>query len=188
MRLSPRLVDPDLDFPYLLLLVSGGHCQLLEVRGRRRLSPPRDDHRRCRRRGVRQGRQAARPGLSRRPGDRGAGERRRSAGGAAAAAAWSAPTSRISPSPASRARCSARSRAASISPKISPPASSRRWSIASSTAPGARSNVADAPSLVVAGGVAANAAVRSALRQLADGQRPRASRCRRAGCAPTMRR
>jgi N6-L-threonylcarbamoyladenine synthase len=30
--LSPRLVDPDLDFPYLLLLVSGGHCQLLEVR------------------------------------------------------------------------------------------------------------------------------------------------------------
>jgi N6-L-threonylcarbamoyladenine synthase len=31
--LSPRLVDPDLRFPYLLLLVSGGHCQLLEVRG-----------------------------------------------------------------------------------------------------------------------------------------------------------
>ena len=31
--LSPRLVDPDLLFPYLLLLVSGGHCQLLEVRG-----------------------------------------------------------------------------------------------------------------------------------------------------------
>ena len=31
--LSPRLVDPDLDFPYLLLLVSGGHCQLLEVSG-----------------------------------------------------------------------------------------------------------------------------------------------------------
>jgi N6-L-threonylcarbamoyladenine synthase len=31
--LSPRLVDPDLTFPYLLLLVSGGHCQLLEVRG-----------------------------------------------------------------------------------------------------------------------------------------------------------
>ena len=31
--LSPRLADPDLQFPYLLLLVSGGHCQLLEVRG-----------------------------------------------------------------------------------------------------------------------------------------------------------
>jgi N6-L-threonylcarbamoyladenine synthase len=31
--LSPRLADPELVFPYLLLLVSGGHCQLLEVRG-----------------------------------------------------------------------------------------------------------------------------------------------------------
>jgi N6-L-threonylcarbamoyladenine synthase len=31
--LSPRLVDPELDFPYLLLLVSGGHCQLLRVNG-----------------------------------------------------------------------------------------------------------------------------------------------------------
>ncbi len=31
--LSPRLVDATLDFPYLLLLASGGHCQLLEVRG-----------------------------------------------------------------------------------------------------------------------------------------------------------
>ena len=44
--LSPRLVDPDLDFPYLLLLVSGGHCQLLEVRGvgdHRRLATTIDD-------------------------------------------------------------------------------------------------------------------------------------------------
>ena len=31
--LSPRLADPDLQFPYLLLLASGGHCQLLLVRG-----------------------------------------------------------------------------------------------------------------------------------------------------------
>jgi N6-L-threonylcarbamoyladenine synthase len=31
--LSPRLCDRDLDFPYLLLLASGGHCQLLEVIG-----------------------------------------------------------------------------------------------------------------------------------------------------------
>jgi len=31
--LSPRLADPTLQFPYLLLLVSGGHCQLLHVRG-----------------------------------------------------------------------------------------------------------------------------------------------------------
>ncbi|OYY69491.1 MAG: tRNA (adenosine(37)-N6)-threonylcarbamoyltransferase complex transferase subunit TsaD [Sphingomonadales bacterium 28-55-16] len=31
--LSPRLIDADLHFPYLLLLVSGGHCQLLRVNG-----------------------------------------------------------------------------------------------------------------------------------------------------------
>jgi N6-L-threonylcarbamoyladenine synthase len=31
--LSPRLSDPSLQFPYLLLLVSGGHCQLLRVEG-----------------------------------------------------------------------------------------------------------------------------------------------------------
>jgi N6-L-threonylcarbamoyladenine synthase len=44
--LSPRLIDPDLGFPYLLLLVSGGHCQLLEVRGvgdYRRLATTIDD-------------------------------------------------------------------------------------------------------------------------------------------------
>ena len=44
--LSPRLVDPGLTFPYALLLVSGGHCQLLEVRGvgrYRRLATTIDD-------------------------------------------------------------------------------------------------------------------------------------------------
>ena len=44
--LSPRLSDPALEFPYLLLLVSGGHCQLLEVRGvgqYRRLATTIDD-------------------------------------------------------------------------------------------------------------------------------------------------
>lgn len=44
--LSPRLADPDLDFPYLLLLVSGGHCQILEVLGAgeyRRLATTIDD-------------------------------------------------------------------------------------------------------------------------------------------------
>ena len=44
--LSPRLVDPDLGFPYLLLLISGGHCQLLEVGGvgdYRRLATTIDD-------------------------------------------------------------------------------------------------------------------------------------------------
>lgn len=44
--LSPRLADASLDYPYLLLLVSGGHCQLLEVRGLgqyRRLATTIDD-------------------------------------------------------------------------------------------------------------------------------------------------
>jgi N6-L-threonylcarbamoyladenine synthase len=44
--LSPRLADPDLAFPYLLLLVSGGHCQLLFVEGvgrYRRLATTIDD-------------------------------------------------------------------------------------------------------------------------------------------------
>ena len=44
--LSPRLSSPDLAFPYLLLLISGGHCQILEVRGvgdYRRLATTIDD-------------------------------------------------------------------------------------------------------------------------------------------------
>ncbi|HEY0445066.1 MAG TPA: tRNA (adenosine(37)-N6)-threonylcarbamoyltransferase complex transferase subunit TsaD [Allosphingosinicella sp.] len=44
--LSPMLSHPSLDFPYLLLLVSGGHCQLLLVEGvgrYRRLATTIDD-------------------------------------------------------------------------------------------------------------------------------------------------
>ena len=44
--LSPRLADPTLVFPYLLLLVSGGHCQILLVEGvgrYRRLATTIDD-------------------------------------------------------------------------------------------------------------------------------------------------
>lgn len=44
--LSPRLADPGLEFPYLLLLASGGHCQLLTVEGvgrYRRLATTIDD-------------------------------------------------------------------------------------------------------------------------------------------------
>jgi N6-L-threonylcarbamoyladenine synthase len=44
--LSPRLADASLEFPYLLLLVSGGHCQLLVVEGvgrYRRLATTIDD-------------------------------------------------------------------------------------------------------------------------------------------------
>jgi len=44
--LSPRLADAELAFPYLLLLVSGGHCQILMVEGvgeYRRLATTIDD-------------------------------------------------------------------------------------------------------------------------------------------------
>jgi N6-L-threonylcarbamoyladenine synthase len=44
--LSPRLADPTLEFPYLLLLVSGGHCQILRIDGLgqyRRLATTIDD-------------------------------------------------------------------------------------------------------------------------------------------------
>jgi N6-L-threonylcarbamoyladenine synthase len=44
--LSPRLADPSLVFPYALLLVSGGHCQVLRVDGvgrYRRLATTIDD-------------------------------------------------------------------------------------------------------------------------------------------------
>ena len=44
--LSPRLVDETLEFPYLLLLVSGGHCQILRCEGvgqYRRLATTIDD-------------------------------------------------------------------------------------------------------------------------------------------------
>lgn len=44
--LSPRLADENLQFPYALLLVSGGHCQILEVTGvgqYRRLATTIDD-------------------------------------------------------------------------------------------------------------------------------------------------
>ncbi|MEM6857775.1 MAG: tRNA (adenosine(37)-N6)-threonylcarbamoyltransferase complex transferase subunit TsaD [Pseudomonadota bacterium] len=44
--LSPRLADAELGFPYLLLLVSGGHCQILLVEGvgeYRRLATTIDD-------------------------------------------------------------------------------------------------------------------------------------------------
>ena len=44
--LTPRLADPELAFPYALLLVSGGHCQILKVEGvgrYRRLATTIDD-------------------------------------------------------------------------------------------------------------------------------------------------
>ena len=76
---------------------------------------------------------------------------------------WSARASRISPSPASRARCCGRRHRAPPARGHRRLASSRRWSTASSTAPRRALERGDAPALVVAGGVAANRAVRTAL-------------------------
>ena len=67
--LSVRLTDR-VAFPYLLLLVSGGHCQLLVCAGVGRYTPARHHPRRCRRRSLRQDREADRARLSGRPGDR----------------------------------------------------------------------------------------------------------------------
>ena len=128
--LSPRLADPDLDFPYLLLLVSGGHCQLLLVEGVGALSPARDDDRRCGGRGVRQDRQAARasafPAARRSSARRAAGD----------------PTAVPLPRPllgsaephfsfaGLKSAVRARAMRAVSRPRTSPRRSSRRWSIA----------------------------------------------------------
>ena len=69
--------EAPMEFPLLALVVSGGHTHLYLAKQQTRNSesdlelPQRRPHgRRCRRRGLRQGRQAAWPGLSRRPMDR----------------------------------------------------------------------------------------------------------------------
>jgi N6-L-threonylcarbamoyladenine synthase len=97
------LSDPDLAFPYLLLLVSGGHCQLLFVEGvgrYRRLATTIDD---AAGEAFDKTRKAARPRLSRRPAvEQAAGEAIRVP--SRCRAPWSAPPNPISPSLASRAR------------------------------------------------------------------------------------
>ena len=64
----PGLVEGGAAFPYLLLLVSGGHCQCVAVEGVGPLRAARRHGGRRRRRGVRQGGEAARAGLARRAG------------------------------------------------------------------------------------------------------------------------
>jgi N6-L-threonylcarbamoyladenine synthase len=64
--LSVRLTEP-VDFPYLLLLVSGGHCQLPDGARAGRLHAARHDDRRCGRRMLRQDRPSCWARLPRRP-------------------------------------------------------------------------------------------------------------------------
>ena len=186
--LSPRLVDPDLGFPYLLLLVSGGHCQLLEVRGvgdYRRLATTIDDAA-----GEAFDKAAKLLGLGY-PG--GPAIEELAKGGDAdvpsrCRARWSARASRISPSPGSRARCSARSPRATFGAEDI--AASFQQAVVDCLVDRTRLALgrSDAPALVVAGGVAANQAIRDRARRARRARRAAASASRPAGCAPTMRR
>ena len=80
-HLFAALLDhPDLEWPLVVLLVSGGHTLLVLRRGPRPLPAARPDPRRRRRRGLRQGGPLPRPRLPGRPGgrpDRGRGATRR---------------------------------------------------------------------------------------------------------------
>ena len=135
--LSPRLADRDLRFPYLLLLVSGGHCQLLEVRGvgdYRRLATTIDDAA-----GEAFDKAAKLLGL---PFPGGPAIEELAATGNPAAVPLPRPLFGSAepqfPSPGSRAQSSARSSRVTIVARTLPRASSRPSSIAWSTAPGSR--------------------------------------------------
>ena len=64
------LEQPDLGWPLVVLLVSGGHTLLIEVSAPGRVPAARGHHRRRRRRGLRQGGPVPRPRLPGRPGHR----------------------------------------------------------------------------------------------------------------------
>ena len=164
--LSPRLVDPDLEFPYLLLLVSGGHCQLLEVRGAgeyRRLATTIDDAA-----GEAFDKAAKLLGL---PYPGGPAIEELAAEGDPKAVALPRPLMGSSEphfsfaglkSAVQRAVASGEHRPADI-------AASFQQAVVDSLVDRTRLALerTDAPALVVAGGVAANRAIRSALQQLA---------------------
>ena len=183
--LSPRLVDPDLDFPYLLLLVSGGHCQLLEVRAvgeYRRLATTIDDAA-----GEAFDKAAKLLGLP-------------YPGGPAieALAAEGDPAPCLCPGRWSDRRAhfsfaglksAVQRAAASGTYKPADIAASFQQAVVDCLVDRTRLALqrSDSPALVVAGGVAANRAVRTALQQLAADEVV-SSACRPAGCARTMRR
>jgi len=167
--LSPRLVDPDLDFPYLLLLVSGGHCQLLEVRAvgdYRRLATTIDDAA-----GEAFDKAAKLLGL---PYPGGPAIERLAAEGDSAAVPLPRPLVGSGEphfsfaglkSAVQRAVASQRHRPADI-------AASFQQAVIDCLVDRARLTLerSDAPALVVAGGVAANRSIRDALQRLASEQ------------------
>ena len=140
MRCRPGWSMRSLDFPYLLLLASGGHCQLLEVRGsaiiggwqRPSTMPP--ARRSTRRRSC---------STSAIPADR--RSRALAKDGDPQAVPLPRPLVGTKEPHFSFAGLKAAVQRAvacgEYRPKTSPPASSRRWSTASSTAPGAPGRV-----------------------------------------------
>jgi N6-L-threonylcarbamoyladenine synthase len=175
--LSPRLIDPALGFPYLLLLASGGHCQLLEVRGvgdYRRL-PHHDDG------GEAFDKAAKLLGLPY-PGGPAieALAREATPGVPCRGPCWQQRAAFL----LRRAQGAVQGRRGGQAPPADIAASfQQRWSTVYRSHRGERS-VKRCPPLVVAGG-GRNSAVRAALQCLAaDEGAP--SRSRPAGCAPTM--
>jgi N6-L-threonylcarbamoyladenine synthase len=166
--LSPMLSDPGLTFPYLLLLVSGGHCQLLSVEGLgryRRLATTIDDAA-----GEAFDKTAKLLGLGFPGGP--AVERAALAGDAAAVPLPRPLLGSAEPhfsfaglkSAVLRARESGRYRTEDI-------AASFQQAVVDSLADRTRralDRVSEAKALVVAGGVAANSSIRSALTALAE--------------------
>ena len=176
---QPRSRPPDdpVPFPFLGLIVSGGHSGLYLARGAGRLRLPRPDARRRGRRGVRQGREDARPRLSR---------------AARRSSAWRAsgdpravrfPRARLKRGrfdlsfsgfktavwqyvrdhpPRARRRC-----------PTSPRASRRRWSTCWSTPRPRRSTRPGVERLVVSGGVSANRRLRERMADAGRGARRR---------------
>ena len=163
------VVSPPVQFPFLLLLLSGGHCQCVAVEGGGTLPAARHHARRRGGRGLRQVGQAARPALAGRTGAGAVGEARRGRARSAAPPAarpsgvrllLERPQDRGGPGRGAPAGGCRRRR-----PRpTSRPRSSPRWRPCWPTArPTPWRCCREATALVIAGGVAANAAVRTAL-------------------------
>ena len=150
---------------------------------RRRLRAPRHDDRRRDRRGLRQGREAARPRLSGRPAGRAGGAEAATRSASRCRGRCTAGPSRTSPSPGSRPRCGSRPSASrrSAPRDVADLCASFQAAIVDvvvdRTRVGLRAfrEAAGHPTaLVVAGGVAANQAIRSALAAVRGGIGPQA--------------
>jgi N6-L-threonylcarbamoyladenine synthase len=165
--LSPRLVDPGLEFPYLLLLVSGGHCQILEVQGvgdYRRLATTIDDAA-----GEAFDKAAKLLGL---PYPGGPAIEQLARQGDSSAVPLPRPLVGSGEPHFSFAGLKSAVQRAVAANQHSPEdiAASFQQAVVDSLVDRTRLALekSDAPALVVAGGVAANQAIRSALQQLAD--------------------